>query len=396
MKRVLLIGQLLAESPTSQIQRDFWGAMIERHGIEIITVCEPGPVLMKQSCRYEVVRKKEWIEIGFRILRGLGLRDLSHLPDTNVYSWAPFAYRRAKQICKEENIDYIYSISWPCSNHLVARRLKQKFGLPWVASFYDPWIEHIVKQYKFDYFKRKDVEQERKVAECADLIFHTNSKIVHNWKQRYENMCYAKIHELPLCYNFKELTIKESQFVKSKKLRIAHIGGVYGNRSSSTLLEALNHLFQFHPDFVNRLEITFVGGTHERELIMSDEGISHLFKFVDKVPFNQVGAYFNNADIFLLLDMNMRACPFFPSKLILYQYYRKPILGITQIGSVLEQELQEANYPVFYYGESKSIEHFLFKALSSYQSLFTFNHDVWKKYDVTSVADTYYKYTLEI
>lgn len=386
--KILLIDHLFSEGPTPKIQRDFWKEMKRKNDLELYVICEPGEFEADFECHKIVVKKQKWVLSFFRILRGFGLRDLSLLPDTYVYSWNKEAYNKALQVCKVEKIDYIYSLSWPCSTHLVAYKLKKKTGLPWVACFYDPWVEHIVKKYRFDYFRRKDAQKERLVAEYADIIIHTNDRMCLNWKDRYGESVANKMKVLPLCLNIDELPAIKSH-KRNGKLKIVHIGGVYGNRNSADLVTAIEHLIDTNKDFEEMLEVIYVGDTIERERIKGNKKIGHLFKFTGLLPLNELDTYYDNADIFLLIDMNMRNCPFFPSKLMIYQYYRKPIIGITTEGSVLEQELKEANYPVFYYGDALTLEKYIQKALTHYSCLLSYKDDVWKKYDSRRIAKSF-------
>lgn len=387
-KRILLIDYIISEGPTPKIQRDLWRVMVREYGYKLYVISTPGKFDVDFDCKKTIVKKRKWIDTLFRIASGLGLRDLSFLPDKSAYSWNPWAYRKALKICQEEKIDYIYSLSWPCATHLVAYKLKKKTGLPWIACFYDPWVEHIVRSYRFNFFKQKDARKERLVAENADIIIHTNDRMCLNWKERYGESVTNKMKVLPLCLNVDELPAINPH-KKTGKLKIVHIGGIYGNRSSADLVTAIEHLIDTNKDYEGMLEITYVGETIERERIVGNKKVGHLFKFTGQLPLSELDTYYDNADIFLLLDMNMKNCPFFPSKLMMYQYYRKPIIGITTKGSVLERELKEANYPVFYYGDAIALENYIQKALTHYSDLMSFKDDVWKKYDTTGIAKSF-------
>ena len=175
-------------------------------------------------------------------------------------------------------------------------------------------------------------------------------------------------------------------------MKIAHIGHIYGGRSSVDFVKAVAGLMQTIPDIKEKLSITYIGVVpdEEKQLIAS-YGIDHLFTFVDTLPPEALQKYYDETDIFLLLDVNLKESPFFPSKLMMYEYYRKPILGITTQGSVIENELKEAGYPVFYYGDPSSIQNYLVKGIALYDELFSFNQERWKQYQVESVQNSYFE-----
>lgn len=389
IKKILVISQILSEGPTPQIQRVFWKEMAEKYKLELYIICEPGDYKADFPCRLEVVKKRKWVKLFLKVLSGLGMPDLSHIPDMGIYDWLPLAYKRGLKLCEDYKIDCIYSISWPQSNHWLAYKLKKVTDLPWVACFYDPWVEHILQKYNTNFFKRIDARRERLVAENADLIIHSNQTICSNWSARYGNSMTDKMRVLPFCFKLSELP-EISPHIKGEKLRIMHIGGVYGSRSSTVLVEAVRNIMKFHPSMANQIEIVYVGHTYERVTIENNTDVCHLFKFMGNMPMEQLYTFYESADVFLLLDMNMPRCPFFPSKLMMYEYYRKPIIGITNRDSVLEQELKDSGYPVFYYGDSRGLADYILMALLSYNSLFVFNQNTWKIYDVRSVAEVFY------
>ncbi|MEE9295700.1 MAG: glycosyltransferase [Phycisphaerae bacterium] len=63
------------------------------------------------------------------------------LPDDQVL-WAFASLRCLKRIARDEGIDAIYSTYSPASSHLLAWRLKEATGKPWVADFRDLWTDN--------------------------------------------------------------------------------------------------------------------------------------------------------------------------------------------------------------------------------------------------------------
>lgn len=100
------------------------------------------------------------------------------IPDARV-GWVPFAIRKGKQILKEENIDIIFSTSPPHSLQLIARRLAQFSGKPWVADFRDPWstIVYYQDESRWGLSRKIDSRMEKKVLRSADKVI-TISKAV--------------------------------------------------------------------------------------------------------------------------------------------------------------------------------------------------------------------------
>lgn len=373
---------------SGQIQRVFW-ENIDRTIVDPVIISDNGDMSFDTSCTIINVRSHNWLAATPRLVRKLGFPDFCHLPDLEVYRWLPFAYNKGKRLCKENKFDYISSISYPHSTHLIAYLLKKKTGLPWIAQFYDPWVEHTTAVYKSNLLKKLNRHFEKLVAKHADVIIHSNQKICENWIERYGEEIKSKLRILPFSFNLKELP-PITQHKRSSKLRISHIGHIYGGRSSSDFVKAIANLISAHPEYYDKICITYIGQVpnEEKELIIS-YGIDSLFTFIDTLPPECLQQYYDESDIFLLLDVQAVASPFFPSKLMMYEYYRKPILAITNHGSVVEKELNLNKYPVFYYGESDSIVHFLLNGINCYDELLTFDKDCWARFQVKNVQAQY-------
>jgi hypothetical protein len=122
---------------SGQIQRVFWES-IDRQTVLPSILCDKGDMDMTSDNNFIIAEEKKWMASLPRLIRKMGFPDLCHLPDLQVYSWLPFAYSAGRKACKENKFDYISSVSYPHSAHLIAYLLKKKTGLPWVAQFYDP------------------------------------------------------------------------------------------------------------------------------------------------------------------------------------------------------------------------------------------------------------------
>ncbi len=94
------------------------------------------------------------------------------LPDTYV-GWLPFAYQQARRIIAREQIDMIYTVSFPHTAHLVGYLLKRRTGKPWLADFRDEWTQNPFIFYRWTWQRRADVWLEQRVIQAADRIVVT-------------------------------------------------------------------------------------------------------------------------------------------------------------------------------------------------------------------------------
>ena len=87
--------------------------------------------------------------------------------------WNRFAFRRASELIRSQNITHIITTSPPHSTQLIGLRLKRRFpGLKWVADLRDPWTDI----YYYDMFRPSlparmlDRNLEKRVLSRADRI----------------------------------------------------------------------------------------------------------------------------------------------------------------------------------------------------------------------------------
>ena len=83
-----------------------------------------------------------WLPWRFRSLVARWL-----LPVDEQIGWLPLAARGGSQMLRATQFDLLLSSSAPYTSHLIAARLKDSAGLPWIADFRDPWIGNISSAY---------------------------------------------------------------------------------------------------------------------------------------------------------------------------------------------------------------------------------------------------------
>ncbi len=93
------------------------------------------------------------------------------VPDARK-GWVPYAVKQAEAIMKEQKIDAIITTGPPHSIHLAGLRLKQKYGVKWIADLRDPWTRIFYNEFlpRTEATKRKDAELEQQVLQTADKV----------------------------------------------------------------------------------------------------------------------------------------------------------------------------------------------------------------------------------
>lgn len=380
----------IINSASGQIARTFWQTQKVR-SVKPIVVCSKTDFNVETKVDViEIVDYSNIRHIG-GLLRELGLPDFCHIPDQRRFSWKPFVLNNSDVCNAAKGCDYIHSISCPETSHLIALALKKKFGKKWVAQFNDPWVGNEAKSFKIKKFEEYDFSLEGEVAKNADLIIHTNKIMMEDWVTRYGTQILKKMVEIPLSFNMPLPERLESSINIEPKLSLFHIGHLYGARSAGTLFQALSKLFSNKPQMRNLVELNFIGGLSNTDVQKCNElGLNDCVHFLGTMRPEELDPYYRKADMFVVIDMNIERSPSFPSKLMLYHYYQKPILSITTKNSIIEEDMLQSGNSCFYYNQINELADFIDKAVSDRSLLYKFDHDYWKRYSVDSVASTYF------
>ena len=376
----------IVNNAAGQISRTFW-EHVDRTILAPTILCGSlNPQLHLNSSLINI-NERTWIRKCIGAIRKMGIPDFYYLPDTNRFAWCPQAYDTIVSI--PYSFDYVHSISNPRSTHLLAKRLKEKMGIPWIAQLDDPWHDTSGRDYKFNHFSEYDLRLEGEVANNADLIIHSNEVVRDIWKERYGDAVADKMVIMPFNINIYDLP-EVRPIPSNSKLELSHIGHIYNTRSAMTVFRALEILKRDNPEIANKLHFTFIGGIHEREKqYVQKSSISELVTFIPTLSPEELEFYYQRSNFFLVIDINILRSPNYPSKLMMYYYYRRPILGITNPGSQLYKELKETNNTCFFYGEVNELASMLKDAVLHYDKYLRFDNNRWKKHTVENVQNEY-------
>lgn len=314
------------------------------------------------------------------------------VPDLMRYTVSPFLYRKLSHYIKTNSVDAIHSFSFACSTHLVAYRLKKEFGIPWIAHFMDAWIGNPYRNIKAN-DRNQDAEYEKQVALNADIIVHTNRVIADQWIRRYGAVVEKKISVLPLGYSKCDL----SEFIKlppyrfnKETITITYIGTCAGDRNLQTLIKAIALVKEKRTVPVNKLQVRILGNMLPvDEQLVNELSLSEIIRFVGRKTGEDLKCEYENADIFFVVDAPMEENIFFPSKLLDYFKYKKPILGISPQIGVTNQFLKESGNYCFDNSDIEGVAGYLEKVLSNTDFIFQYDKDYYKHFLPDEIACKY-------
>ncbi len=313
-------------------------------------------------------------------------------PDTYYYSWGKHAYKEIIERTKSQSIHftYIHSFSIPYSCHLVANSLKKKLHIPWVAQFFEPWCDNPYNGVKKNFaYKAAMNYWERSVAKNADIIIHNSEAMKESWLTRYGDLVKNKMFVLRIPFD-PSLLKAPVNLPTPQIITISHLGNLVGLRNAVSFIDSLVLLLDEEPSLRDKIHVNFIGKTMQSDIEHAKKkGLLDVITFIGPIPEVDCVKYYQESDLFLVIEGPDQGKLFFPSKIIKYFYYRKPILGLTQRGSVLDIELTRTHNYSFENNDTYGICRFLKSAVMNYPSICGNDESYWHNFAVDKINQDY-------
>lgn len=183
------------------------------------------------------------------------------IPDSRI-GWNYFAFRKAKKLIENNNINCLITTGPPHSTHLIGKKITEKFKLKWIVDLRDPWAEifYLKDKFRLKYAKKLNLKFELDVLNSADSIITTvgdryqniikeklsNSKKIHKIYNGYDKSVYDKIKE-----------------IKPTSFNIVFTGVLSKNHNYQVFYKVLSHL----KDELNDLNMIFTfAGKIDKEI----------------------------------------------------------------------------------------------------------------------------------
>lgn len=371
-----------------QIERHFFPNLPKEFYSHIICADEKLSMDGDNFITHIVPERKSVLKLDL-LFRKLGLTDLVYSPDITYYSWCGRALKEASNLIEKGGIDYIHTINNPVSAHLVGYELKKKYDILWVAQFYDPWHNNPFRVYKSRWFNQKDAERESYVAKFADLIIFPNQELLDSWVTLYGDTIVTKSCVLPFTTAIP--TFENNPIVrKNDVLTISHIGTLSEERRPDVFFKAVLYLLEKHPEDRGRLKVNIVGHIPGNDVkLITHNHIDDVINVIGRVPEEECYQYYESADVFLIVDINCDPNLFYPSKLLKYFCYKKPIVGLTQTDSVVAHELNKTGNKAFDYQDYKGLAEYIHTAITDYDSVYNNDKEYYKRFLIGNTTALY-------
>ncbi len=267
------------------------------------------------------------------------LKEIIIFPDVNK-GWYKYALNSASEFLDKEMVDVIISTSPPIVSHLIARKLKRKYQIPWIADLRDPWT-HLYDNTRsglFSYFERRLA---LKTLSDSDAVVTVTNPYLENIKAFLKGkqiFCIANGYDPD--------DFSESNSKLTSKFTITYTGYLYhGKRDPSLLFRAVSQLIDENKLNRDMIEIKFYSARQDWLVDEIDKyNLSGIVNICDLLPRDEILKIQRESQLLFLIrwdaKIDMGDCP---AKIFEYLVARRPVVAIGGCGGIVKNILEDTN-----------------------------------------------------
>lgn len=270
------------------------------------------------------------------------IRATFFIPDARI-GWFWNASKEALKIIEDENIDAIYSSSPPYTCSLIAKKLKKKTKLPWIAGFRDPWTEFISTPKRWFFPKMIDRRMEYSVFNQADYVECAWQGIIEDALGKYPKLDRSKFIHVPNGYDSTEFPEVDHQ--KNNKFTMTYTGSMYGRRNPKDLFDAVEELISDGKIDKNNIKMRFIGrfGDEIHQMFESVR-FKNSIEILSYMPHKKSIEYLLRSDASLLIvDESKESEEIVPGKVYEYLGVGRPVFAVAPESSAISKLIIETN-----------------------------------------------------
>lgn len=259
-----------------------------------------------------------------------------YVPDTKIRWYKNAVNDIVNRVLKENEIDLIFSTSYPYTDHLIGLEIKKRTNKPWVVDLRDPWVGN---KFIYDRYneKRKDKEKalEKEVIKYADKVINVTENITNIYKERYPEYR-DKFITITNGFDMSDIVFEE---IKSDRFIINYSGIVTDGQSPEIFLKAVEELVKKDTNFKNDLLINFTGTIIDKyKELFNNKYIKDNIKINGYASHSDVLKEMKKACInLIILPDTEESKGIYTGKIFDYILSEKPILGIMPLGGVASE-----------------------------------------------------------
>lgn len=262
--------------------------------------------------------------------------------------WSRKALQRIEETVNLSKFQVIYTTAGPYSAHLIGFLLKQKYGVPWVADYRDPWTGNPYKSYCADNPQHRLLfELESILLKYADCNLTISEPFVESYVTRF-SLLRESIKSITNGYDEEDFAALRFSEMQPDRFTITYSGILYSeNRSILPVLKAIQELAAEKELELENVRLRIVGRESDACGLENVEayGLRTVVEQVGYVPHREALQENCAANMLLLLvgdsDQNKAT---YTGKFFDYLRSGRPILALAPVDGVVARTLRETGH----------------------------------------------------
>jgi len=271
------------------------------------------------------------------------LDEIVNYPDF-AKGWKSYALKAANEIIRNEDIKLIMSTSPPIVSHLIARQLKLKYKIPWVADLCHLWSQN--NGYPYSFLRRIiDERLELKTLSEADALVTVSEPLVTRLRALHRG---KPVYSVAQGFDPVHLNMQPARL--SANFTITYTGSLHRVlRKPSKLFTALQNLITREIVEPYEVEVRFYGPRESWVDIEIEKcGLSGIVKQCGIVPLNvSLEKQKESHVLCFLMWGDSHETGVITSKIFEYLAAMRPILAIGEYNDVVNELLTETGAGVW-------------------------------------------------
>jgi glycosyltransferase involved in cell wall biosynthesis len=247
------------------------------------------------------------------------------IPDARKF-WIRPSVNYLSAWLRDHPVDALVSTGPPHSMHLIALKLKQRLGIPWLADFRDPWT-------RIDFYHKLRLTRwaDRRHRYLENLVLTTADRVVtvsRHVASELEGISGRSVEVVANGYDPEDF--REIPPFDYGKFSLTHLGYMNADRNPHALWAALAGLVKEVPGFSDDLQIKLIGKTDVSVTgTLEKLGLKGFVRNLQYLPHAQALQEAGNSSVLLLpLNRTPNALGIVTGKLFEYLALKRPILCI--------------------------------------------------------------------
>lgn len=308
-------------------------------------------------------------------------------PD-EVKGWKAFAIKDGNEFLENEKVDAMISSSSPVTSHIIAKELKIKNNIPWVADLRDLWSQN--HNYGYGPLRKlMDKRLELKTLAQADAL----STVSSNWAEKLKKLHNGKA-TYTITNGYDPNNISKQKINLTSKFTITYTGMIYFKKQNPLkLFEALQGLISDRIIDQKDIEIRFFGPEMEwLSIAINRYDLCSIAKQYGVVSRQESLEKQMESQLLLLLTWGGQEKAAYSLKSFEYLAARRPILAIG-LGNDLTRELLDETNSGIYAPTIEDIKSNIIELYSEYKQNGRINYcgdcEKISKYSYREIARSY-------